>query len=291
MLNVAQNTWQGRSFFSNPGNQFYGTFVGSFYGNGAGITGILASSVAASGIIPGTFQSGLFLGNAGGTTFGSVAQPIIFVGNGAGLTNINAANVSGTFPNSNNYPNGNFSGAFNGTFTGNFVGVPSLSTNNIWTGLNTFNEGLTMNNGNLTIIGSTVGAGSLFAGYGVVAEFTMICGNGAAGTGIITSLSPGYFAGSGSGLTNIPAAGLTGTIPASVLNYRAGSVTITPSATTVTVDFTAFSPSTTSYGVFWNFIDPSWISVLTKNAGSFVITLTEALGFEVISDYLVIPYN
>lgn len=157
----------------------------------AGVISSVATSINISGVAPGTFQTGTFLGNSSGTTLGSSTHPITFVGNGAGIGGILAAGI--------------VPGAFaSGTFTGGTFSGPSITSATlsgctfagVWSGTLQTNGNVTLSAGDLTV-----------------------------SVGNITATS-GSFNGSGSGLTDLDASNITtGTLD----NARIGAVSATVS--------------------------------------------------------------
>lgn len=102
----------------------------------------------------------------------------------------------------------------------------------------------------------------------------------------------GVFTGNGSGLTNLPAANLTGTVPTAALSYRAGNQAIGSLATTTAVVFSSAMPNT-SYAIALTatgFASSPAAMYSSKTTTGFTInTLAVSGGGSV--DYTVTPYK
>ena len=150
-----------------------GTVTASaFSGNGAGLTGVTTSGLAA-----GTY------GNA--YTFNNAANS--FTGNGAGLTGVTTSGLA-----AGNYSNAyTFSNAAN-SFTGNGAGLTGVTTSGLAAG--TYSNAYTFNNAANSFTAASVTAGSVSASNGVVG--TSSTGNGVYGLNSATT-------GNGSGVQGI----------------------------------------------------------------------------------------
>jgi hypothetical protein len=189
------NIFTGVSTLTNATNRFVGTFSGNgagltnlnvsqtLSGNGAGLTNLNASQLA-SGTVPdgrlaGTYSSALTLNNAGNS----------FTGNGAGLTGLNANNLAtGTVA--------------DGRLSGN---VALLNDNQTFSGSNIFTGVSTLTNATNRFVGT-------------------FSGNGAGLTNLNVSQT---LSGNGAGLTNLNASQLaSGTVPSGRLSGTyAGALT------------------------------------------------------------------
>ncbi len=163
-----------------------GTVTGSFSGDGSGLTNVNAANL--TGIIPkgalsGAYSNALSLTNSTNVIAGT------FTGNGAGLTNLSIATpVTAT----------NFSGALAGDVTGTqgvtvVAKVGGVTAANVATGANAANTATSINTPSTIVSRDALG--------------------GFAGNQISGGTVTGAFVGNGSGIVNLNAGNLTGTIP------------------------------------------------------------------------------
>ncbi|HEY5296983.1 MAG TPA: hypothetical protein VIK59_03585 [Verrucomicrobiae bacterium] len=183
---LAGGTMSAAFNFTNTANNF----VGTFFGNGAGLTNLNANATNFPG---GTMSAAFNFTNKANTFFGA------FSGNGAALTGLNPANLgSGTAASAINFNNsGN---TFVGTFSGNGSALTGVSATlppgnvsaalNFTNAANTFTGAFTGNGAGLTGINPA----SLTSGTASSAiNFTNKANN-----------FSGTFFGNGSNLTNLP---------------------------------------------------------------------------------------
>ena len=220
---TASNTFAGVVKATNGNN----SFAGSFAGNGAGLTNLNASQLAA-GIVPLAVLSGITSNQLNATTWqlatnlnggnAALASNVLagisitnvfitnstFAGNGAGLTNLSVASLP--------------------------ANIAFVSSNQTFTASNTFAGVVTMTNGSNNVVGSFTGNGGGLTNLntasftGTVADArlsanvallntnqTFTGSNNFIGALVATNLNS-RFAGNGGGLTNLSAANLVGTI-------------------------------------------------------------------------------
>ncbi|HZL12699.1 MAG TPA: hypothetical protein VFC85_01010 [Verrucomicrobiae bacterium] len=198
---LAGGTMSAAFNFTNTANNF----VGTFFGNGAGLTNLNANATNFPG---GTMSAAFNFTNNANTFFGA------FSGNGAALTGLNPANLgSGTAASAINFNNsGN---TFVGTFSGNGSGLTGVSATlppgnvsaalNFTNAANTFTGAFTGNGAGLTGINPA----SLTSGTASSAiNFTNKANN-----------FSGTFSGNGAGLTGINPASLTSGTASSAINF------------------------------------------------------------------------
>ena len=232
--------------FNNAGN----TFVGSFTGNGAGLTNLNVSGGGTNTALLNANQT-----FAGANTFPNPANSFVgsHTGNGAGVTNLNAANLaSGTVSGarlSGTYPNAltlnNAANAFLGSFTGNGAGLTNLnvagggtnavllSANQTFSGTNLFT-----NAANVFVGGFTGNAAGLtnFNVPGLSTNTALLNASQTfAGANTFSSggnVFVGSLTGSGAGVTNLSAANLSsGTVPSARLaGAYSGALTLNNAA-------------------------------------------------------------
>ena len=186
-----------------------------FIGNGALLTGIVATNIAADALTGTTLSSNVLYSSLKVVdnllyldVIGNVTTQGRFIGSGAGLTNIPAANVSGQVANAlvagtvytNAQPNITSVGTLTSlTATGNITGNYILGNGALLTGIATSNI-----NAN-ALVGDTLSSNVLYSSLKVVDDllYLDVVGN-------VTTT--GRFIGSGAGLTDIPAANVSGQV-------------------------------------------------------------------------------
>ena len=220
---TASNTFAGVVKATNGNN----SFTGSFAGNGAGLTNLNASQLAA-GIVPLAVLSGITSNQLNATTWqlatnlnggnAALASNVLagisitnvfitnstFAGNGAGLTNLSVASLP--------------------------ANIAFVSSNQTFTASNTFAGVVTMTNGSNTLVGTFTGNGggltnlNISSFTGTIADArlssnvallntnqTFTGSNNFNGALVATNLNS-RFAGNGGGLTNLNTTNIVGTI-------------------------------------------------------------------------------
>ncbi|WP_353480144.1 hypothetical protein [Haliscomenobacter sp.] len=199
-----------------------------FIGNGAFLTGITATNIAAAALTGTNLSSNVLYSSLQVVddllyldVVGNVTTQGRFIGSGAGLTNIPGANVTGQVANAavagtvytNAQPNITSVGTLTSlTATGNIAGNYFIGNGALLTGIST--SGVNAN----ALIGDVLSSNVLYSSLKVVDDllYLDVVGN-------ITTT--GQFVGSGTGLTNIPGANITGTVPSATGAVTAGTVT------------------------------------------------------------------
>ncbi len=230
------NIFAGVSTLTNANNRFVGTFSGngagltnlnagqSLSGNGAGLTNLNASELA-SGTVPSGRLSGSY---AGALTFNNAANSI--AGNGSALTALDAGNLaSGTVPGarlSGTYSSAvTFNNAAN-SFSGSGAGLTSLNADSLASGTvpgarlsGMYSSAVTFNNAANSFSGSGAGLTSLNAGALASGTVPSAQLSGTYSSAVIFSNAANSFSGNGAGLTNLNAGSLTsGTVPSARLS-------------------------------------------------------------------------
>jgi hypothetical protein len=220
--NVAGNTVTGNNLrslgiVSAAGNITTTANVSAnyFVGNGALLTGITAVNIAAAALTGTTLSSNVLYSSLKVvddllylSVVGNVTTDGRFIGSGAGLSNIPAANVSGQVANAlvartvyaNAQPNITSVGTLTSlTATGNITGNYFIGNGALLTGIAATNISAA------ALTGTTLSSNVLYSSLKVVDDllYLSVVGN-------VTT--DGRFIGSGAGLTNIPAANITGTV-------------------------------------------------------------------------------
>ena len=192
------------------------TFAGTFTGNGAGLTSLNASQLAA-GTVP--------LAQLPGTVVTNNATAVIlagtFTGNGASLTNVNADQLDGQhgafYQNATNLNAGTLADARLST------NVALLNTNQVFTGSNRFAGVVTLTNAANTLAGTFTGNGSGLTNLSASQLTTGTVPLGQLPAVVVTNNATGValagsFTGNGGGLTNLTGAAInTGTISSNQL--------------------------------------------------------------------------
>ena len=212
------STFSGANSFTHPAN----VFAGAFTGNGGALTNLSVSAANITGTLADArLSSNVPLLNSSPTFIGGVTASG-FTGNGSGLISLPAANLTGSVPdtrlsanvallnNSNTYSGafvGNGAGLTNlAVPTGNLVGtlatgqIPSLDAGKITTG--TFTTAQIPNLDASKLTSGTLGDARLSGNVALLTGSPTFSGAVAASS----------FTGSGSGLTSLPAANLTGSV-------------------------------------------------------------------------------
>ena len=186
-----------------------------FIGNGALLTGIVATNIAAGALTGTTLSSNVLYSSLKVVddllyldVIGNVTTQGQFIGSGAGLTNIPAANVLGQVANAlvagtvytNAQPNITSVGTLTSlTATGNIAGNYFIGNGSLLTGLSASNV-----NAN-ALVGDTLSSNVIYSSLKTVDDllYLDVVGN-------VTTT--GTFIGSGAGLTNVPSATTAGTV-------------------------------------------------------------------------------
>jgi hypothetical protein len=221
----ASNTFSGVAQLTNVLN----SLVGNHAGDGSGLSNVPAATL--TGTAPSAAVAANFSGNLAGDVTGTQGATVVGTVGGVSAANVatgaNAANGAASADTANALVKRDGSGGFSaGTVTGTFVGDGS--------GLTKLNAG--------QLASGTVADGRLSANVPLLsANQTFSASNTFSGvaqlTNVLNSLV-GNHAGDGSGLSNVPAATLTGTAPSAAVaaNFSgnlAGDVTGTQGATVV----------------------------------------------------------
>jgi hypothetical protein len=244
------NLFSGTLAATNTANQL----VGAFSGDGAGLSNIPAASLTgtlATAQLPGSVVTN----NAGGITLSGT-----FSGNGAGLTNLSLPgpspytallNTNQIFTASNTFAGvltaTNGTNFVVGAFSGNGAGLSNIPAASLIGTLGTSQlpaSVVTNNAGGITLSGTFSGNGAGLTNLNVPgpSPYTALLNTNQLFTasntfaGVLTATNGtnfvvGAFSGNGVGLSNIPAASLTGTLvtaqlPAPVVTNNAGSITL-----------------------------------------------------------------
>ena len=197
-----------------------------FIGNGAFLTGITATNIAAAALTGTTLSSNVLYSSLQVVddllyldVVGNVTTQGRFIGSGAGLTNIPGANVTGQVANAavagtvytNAQPNITSVGTLTSlTATGNIAGNYFIGNGALLTGIST--SGVNAN----ALIGDVLSSNVLYSSLKVVDDllYLDVVGN-------VTT--QGRFIGSGAGLTGIPGANITGTVANAAYATMAGT--------------------------------------------------------------------
>lgn len=195
-------------------------------GNGAFITGITATNIAAGALTGTTLSSNVLYSSLKVvddllylSVVGNVTTSGRYIGSGAGLTNIPAANISGQVANAlvagtvytNAQPNITSVGTLTSlTATGNIAGNYFIGNGALLTGIST--SGANAN----ALVGTTLSSNVLYSSLKVVDDllYLSVVGN-------VTT--DGRYIGSGAGLTNIPAANIIGNVANATYAVTAGT--------------------------------------------------------------------
>ncbi len=172
----ADQAFSGLNNFSNPANDFagifngtfFGSFSGGFLGNGAGLDSLNASKLASGTVADARLSANVALLNgnqtfSGANTFSNPANS--FAGNGNALTSLNATNLTGSVPVAAlvSVPASSLTGTLaDARLSAN---VALLNSNQTFTGLNLFNNGLTVR-GPMNITNTGSGLGVVLQGAG-----------------------------------------------------------------------------------------------------------------------------
>jgi hypothetical protein len=217
VANITGNNLISSGYVSAVGNITTTANISGNYllGNGAFITGITATNIAAAALTGTTLSSNVLYSSLKVvddllylSVVGNVTTQGRFIGSGAGLTNIPAANVSGQVANAtvagtvytNAQPNITSVGTLTSlTATGNITGNYFIGNGALLTGIST--SGVNAN----ALIGDVLSSNVLYSSLKVVDDllYLDVIGN-------VTTT--GQFVGSGAGLTNLPGANIVGSV-------------------------------------------------------------------------------
>jgi hypothetical protein len=226
--NITGNNLISAGYVSAVGNiTTAGNISGNYLlGNGAFITGITATNIAAGALTGTTLSSNVLYSSLKVvddllylSVVGNVTTQGRFVGSGAGLTNIPASNISGQVANAltagtvytNAQPNITSVGTLTSlTATGNIAGNYFIGNGALLTGIST--SGVNAN----ALVGTTLSSNVLYSSLKVVDDllYLSVVGN-------VTI--DGRYIGSGAGLTNLPGANVTGTVANATYAVTAGT--------------------------------------------------------------------
>ena len=230
VANITGNNLISSGYVSAVGNITTTANISGNYllGNGAFITGITATNIAAAALTGTTLSSNVLYSSLKVvddllylSVVGNVTTQGRFIGSGAGLTNIPAANVSGQVANAtvastvytNAQPNITSVGTLTSlTATGNITGNYFIGNGALLTGIST--SGVNAN----ALIGDVLSSNVLYSSLKVVDDliYLSVVGN-------VTT--DDRFIGSGAGLTNLPGGNVTGTVANATYAVNAGSAT------------------------------------------------------------------
>jgi hypothetical protein len=275
--NITGNNLISSGYVTAVGNITTAANISGNYilGNGAFLTGVTATNIAASALTGTTLSSNVTLSSlqvVGNLLYvnvnGNVTTTGRFIGSGAGLTNIPAANIVGQVSNALTASTVTASAQPNITSLGTLTSVTATGnvTGNYFIGNGSLLTGIVASNVNAgALIGDTLSSNVLYSSLKVVDDllYLDVLGN------ITTS---GRFIGSGAGLTNIPAANITGTVANATYATTAGTAysvagaNVTGTVANATYATTAGSATTATYANTANAVAGANVSGPVANA-------------------------
>jgi hypothetical protein len=226
--NITGNNLISSGYISAVGNiTTAGNISGNYLlGNGAFITGITATNIAAAALTGTTLSSNVLYSSLKVVddllyldVIGNITTQGRFIGSGAGLTNIPAANITGQVANAltagtvytNAQPNITSVGTLTSlTATGNIAGNYFIGNGALLTGIST--SGVNAN----ALVGDVLSSNVLYSSLQIVGNLVYVNVDGNVTT-------TGRFIGSGAGLTNIPGANVAGAVANATYAVTAGT--------------------------------------------------------------------